>query len=110
MFDEKDFAVAQFWKMLKKRVASRERSDDRMMDKALLQMLFIVALDQGLLSISAEKPIQFRRLLNVEHDHVFDRQWRDICTELIGILDLPPQSEFLAPSSTELFHGGIRSN
>jgi len=94
MFDEKDFAVAQFWKMLKKRITSRERSEDRLLDKALLQMLFIVALDQGLLSISAEKPLQFRRLLSAEHDHEFDRQWRDICDELFGILDLPPQSEF----------------
>lgn len=96
MFDEKDFAVAQFWKMLKKRVASRERSADHILDKALLQMLFIVALDQGLLSISTEKPIQFRSLLNAENDHVFDQQWRDICSELIGILDLPPESEFFS--------------
>lgn len=94
MFDEKNFAVAQFWKMLKKRVVLRERSDDHMVDKALLQMLFVVALDQGLLAITAEKPIQFRRLLNLDHDHDFNRQWRDICTELIDILGLPPQSEF----------------
>lgn len=76
MFDEKDFAVAQFWKMLKKRIASRERSDDRQVDKALLQMLFIVALDRGLLSISAKKPIHFRHLLREQNDQEFNRQWR----------------------------------
>lgn len=94
MFDEKDFAVAQFWKMLKKRIASRERSDERQVDKALLQMLFIVALDRELLSISAQKPIHFRHLLSERDDQEFDRQWRGICDELIGILDLPPQAEF----------------
>lgn len=93
MFDEQDFAVAQFWKKLKKRIASRERSDQRQVDKALLQMLFIVALDRGLLSISAQKPIHFRHLLSERHDQEFDRQWRGICDELIGILDLPPQAE-----------------
>lgn len=94
MFDEKDFAVAQFWKMLKKRISSRERSDDRQLDKALLQMLFIVALDRGLLSISSKKPIHFRHLLRGQNDQEFNRQWRGICDELIGILDLPPQAEF----------------
>lgn len=108
MFDEKDFAVAQFWKMLKKRIASRERSDDRQVDKALLQMLFIVALDRGLLSISAKKPIHFRHLLREQHDQEFNRQWRGICDELIGILDLPPQAEFFGsiidrPFFTEAF-------
>lgn len=97
MFDEKDFAVAQFWKRLKKRIASLERSDDRQVDKALLQMLFIVALDHGLLSISAGKTIHFRHLLSVEHDHEFDRHWRNICDELIGIMELPPQAEFFGP-------------
>ena len=108
MFDEKDFAVAQFWKMLKKRIASRERSDDRQVDKALLQMLFIVALDRGLLSISAKKPIHFRHLLREQNDQEFNRQWRGICDELIGILDLPPQAEFFGsiidrPFFTEAF-------
>lgn len=103
MFDEKDFAVAQFWKMLKKRTASQERSDGPLLDKALLQMLFIVALDQGLLSISDKKPIQFRRLLSAEHDYDFDRQWRDISDELIGILDLPPQSKLFGSTIDRSF-------
>lgn len=94
MFDEKDFTVAQFWKRLKKRVASHERGDDRQVDKALLQMLFIVALDRGLLSISADKPIQFRHLLRQQRDQEFNQQWRGICDELVSILDLPPQAEF----------------
>ncbi|MCW8275955.1 ATP-binding protein [Pseudomonas sp. PCH199] len=103
MFDEKDFAVAQFWKMLKKRIALRARSDDSQVDKALLQMLFIVALDRDLLSISAEKPIHIRHLLNERHDQEFDRQWRDIRGDLTRILDLPPKAEFFGSIIDRLF-------
>lgn len=94
MFDEKDFAVAQFWKALKKRVTKRERYDERQLDKALLQMLFIVAFDHGLLCLSDVKPIHFKSLLNVQHDQDFNRQWRSICDELIDFLMLPAHSEF----------------
>jgi ABC-type transport system involved in cytochrome c biogenesis ATPase subunit len=108
MFDEKDFAVAQFWKTIKKRMAPRAQGEDRLLDKALLQMLFIVALDRGMFSISTGVPIDFRHLLSVQHDHEFDRQWRNLCDQLIGVLHLPPQAEFFVtiidqPFFTEAF-------
>lgn len=93
MFDEQNFVAAQFWKMLKKRVASRARSDDHLVDKALLQMLFIVALDQGILWTPTEKLIRFRHLLNIEQDDVFNQQWRNVRLDLIDTLQLPKQSE-----------------
>ncbi|KPZ05626.1 Uncharacterized protein ALO41_01986 [Pseudomonas amygdali pv. ulmi] len=96
MFDEKDFAVAQFWKALKKRVTTRERYDERQLDKALLQMLFVVALDQGLLRLSNDTPIPIRSLLNAQHDQEFSQRWRGVCDELTDFLMLPANSEFFA--------------
>lgn len=107
MFDEKDFFAGKFWSLLKKRVASRERNDELQVDKALLQMLFIVALDRELISISPKR-FHFQDLIHSKDDHEFDGQWRKIREEIISIMDLPPRIDFFAaiidrPFFTEAF-------
>ncbi|MBF8644038.1 AAA family ATPase [Pseudomonas pudica] len=102
MFDEKDFFAGKFWSLLKKRVASRERNDELQVDKALLQMLFIVALDRELVSISPKR-FHFKDLIQSKEDHEFDGQWRNIREEIISIMDLPPRIDFFAPIIDRLF-------
>lgn len=96
MFDEKDFFAGKFWSLLKKRVASRERNDELQVDKALLQMLFIVVLDRELISISPKR-FNFKDLIHSKDDHEFDGQWRNIREEIISIMDFPLRIDSFAP-------------
>lgn len=102
MFDEKDFSAGKFWSVLKKRVASRERSDDLQVDKALLQMLFIVALDRELISISPNS-FHFRHLIYLTNDQEFDGPWRKIREELITIMGLPLRPDFFGSIIDRIF-------
>ncbi len=86
MFDEKELMYAQFWGRLKKRVMTFERNYERDLDKGLLQLLFLVALDQELLAIHLPKRPDFRPLLHAPSTYEFDQRWSKIREELRDLL------------------------
>lgn len=93
MFDESDFAAEKFWKSLRKIFKAGDQSHDHEVDRALLQMLFVVTFETGPMWFLNDKATTLSQLRDSLNDNEFYHHWKSFCDEIRHNLALPRSAE-----------------
>lgn len=107
VFDETDFVSAQFWKSLRKQFTTGEPNLDNELERALLQMLFVVALETGPMWFEIDMTTLLGHLRNSRDDREFDQYWRRFCDDIRLNLDIPKSAQIFTSRIDRAFFGGV---